>query len=265
VSTRVSFAPVAWPGVAEALGFTRTAVDGRYARAGLVLAPEGEWLALADRRPGTGELTPDLGSPGLWRVVPEGNAWVWIHELPLLGGVGADGAESAPTHDALAAFLDWALATREGRPPERWSPPERDEVLSWLAPGRLVARAGASVARGELVLGPDRLALVFGGLGRVPRALSPTRRAWLFALLTDVRRRWRLVRVGIDAATDAVVAEIDLTGVPLPWARSLVQLSLAVLVRTVEWMLVPLSFVLDAGAASLALERPFTTNQESSS
>ena len=244
MSERLSFAPSAWPREAAALD-------------GFALRSEGDWLALVDRTSGPDEsLSGGLGTPGLWRVVPDGATLARVHDLPRLRGVEEDGnPEGTPSQEALTHLFEWAVATLHGERAPDWTPPPRDEVEDWLAPARLHVRSGALLATGELVHAPGRLALVFPELASVPETLSASRRSWLDGLLLEAQRRWRLARFGTDADTRCVRAEVDLTGVPTVWARSFVQLSLEALAWAVEWVLSPLSFLVDAGATSRALER----------
>ena len=173
-----------------------------------------------------------------------------VHDLPRLRG-----AEGAPSAEQFTGLLEWASATFASERADEWTPPPRDEVESWLTPARLSVRSGSLLARGELVHELGRLALVFPELVVVPANLSPARREWLDGLLLDGQRRWRLVRFGVDADTHRVQAEVDLSGIPAEWARPFLQLSLEALVWAVEWMLSPLSFLVDPGASSQALER----------
>lgn len=241
MSARLRFAPLALPppssgGAAE----------------GFVLRSEGDWLAIVDPAPVRDDPLPCRpGGAGPWRVVPDGPGLARVCDLPLLHGV----------QEALPRLLEWAAATRDGEVPAGWTPPPREDLDGGSASARLRVRAGAHLARGELVCAPGRLALVFAELASVPADLAPARRAWLEALLLDAQRRWHLVRLGLDARA-RVRAEVDLSGVPAPWARPFVQLSLAALARAVEWVLPSVAFLVDPGAPSGALERPPTPSKQ---
>jgi hypothetical protein len=187
--------------------------------------------------------------------------WTRVVDLPLtsLSQVGPDGSAAEAPWPAL---LEWALAMRDGAPPANWRPPAREEVESWVPSERLKLRCGAHLLRGELVHAPERLALVFPELARLPADLSDARRSWVDELLACARSHWRLVRLGVEPGTGRVRAEVDLTGVPDVWARPLVQLSIEALAWAVDWTLVPLTFLADPRSQSRALERPHTHRQE---
>jgi hypothetical protein len=215
----------------------------RFAERGLELRREQDWSVIYDLE---APAEQPLGAPGLWRT---------LHRSPEDPRTRA--FELPPLEGDEAALVDWARRTRQGASPDVWTPPDPEDVSSWVDPERLRVRAGLRVARGVLLHpaeGHDRLALVFGELAQVPAELSAKREEWLLALLTSVAERWRLVRVGIDAAR-TVRAEVDLTGVPEAFARPLVQLSLEALRGAVGWALTTLNFLVDEGAESRALER----------
>ncbi len=232
----------------------------------LSTSPPQEWLTLYDRSTAAEsplEVASGFGEPGLWRVVRDPAAagpLVRVFEAPRPEGAPAADPVEAPDP---AALLAWAESTRTpgaGVPCGRWTPPERAEVETWIAPHRLRVRSVGRVVRGKLVLEPNRLALVFPDLANVPADTAPARLAWLERLLLDAQSSWRLVRFGIDGQTRALGAEVDLTGVPESSARALVQLALESLAWAVEWVLSPLSFLVDAGAQSRALaDLPSTT------
>jgi hypothetical protein len=210
----------------------------------LELHREQDWSVLYDLE------TPaeqPLGAPGLWRT---------LHFDPL--GACKRAFELPPVEGDAGTLVHWARRTRRGTSPDDWTPPEPEDVASWVDPERMRVRAGLRVARGALLHpaeGHGRLALVFGELAQVPAGLSTQRQAWLAALLTSVAERWRLVRVGLDPKASAVRAEVDLSGVPEAYARPLVQLSLEALRGAVGWVLPTLNFLVDEGAESRALER----------
>jgi len=240
MNERMSFAPAVWPRKADTSALN-----------GFELRSEGDWLALVDLTPlPDGPRPSGLGGPGLWRIVQDGAALRRVHDLPQLRG-----AEGAPSAEEFTRLLEWASATFASERAGAWTPPPREEVESWLTPARLSVRSGSLLARGELVHEPRRLALVFPDLVVAPANLSPARREWLDGLLLDAQQRWRLVRFGIDADTRRVQAEVDLSGIPAAWARPFLQLSLEALAWAVEWLLSPLSFLVDPSASSEALER----------
>ena len=200
-------------------------------------------------------LRDDLGLPGPWRWVRRGAVAVAVFDLPPPESVEVEGPPELGAGQPSASLIEWAEATAAGAAPRGWTPPERADVESWLDTARLTVRAGALVARAELVHRPDRLALTFPALASIPPDLPDARRAWLEELCNDARARWRLVRVGPSPDAAAVRAEVDLTGVPPALARPLLRVSLEALAWAAEWLLAPLSLVLDTGAPSRTLDR----------
>ena len=279
-------APLPWQTIAADLGFTAPRANGQrkrngrsrsangkfvrsqlahdeLTRDGMGLRARGDWLeavipARTDR--GTDSLH---GTPGLWRSVGENGTRACIFEIPRAIWAGASASDE--THDleeepgatgrALGALLDWAEATADGEAPSSWRAPAREEVDSWLASRRLVARTDAHVAQVEIACEPGRLAIAFPALVKPNQALGSAREAWLRALCLDTEERWRLVRVGVDDRDGGVFAEIDLTGVPAECARPLAQLSLEALTCAVEWVLPSLALVIDPSVESRVLDR----------
>ena len=260
MSGAVRFTPVLWPAVADEFGFAANA-RGEWVRNGSALRHEGGWLALAQREPLPGDPLRDLlGTPGLWRgrrgQSPRNKlGWVRVFDLPPLLPREVEDEDGANAEHPSSALLDWAEATADGSPPRGWTPPQREEVESWIEPTRRSVRAGAHVAQIDLVVDPTRFGLVISALARIPAELPPTRVAWLDELCHDAQERWRMVRFGIDEATASIRAEVDLTGAPPGLARPLVELALAALTCSAAWALPSFSVVTDLGVKSQALDR----------
>ena len=77
--------------------------------------------------------------------------------------------------------------------------------------------------------------------------------AWARALCRDAMRRWRWVRLGIDAQ-QTVIAEIDLTGLPEEQLPHMQVLARAALHRVVAWVLPSLFLLREPGRALRVLE-----------
>jgi len=203
------------------------------------------------------------GTPGLWRSAGENDARARVFEIPSAIWAGAPAADESHDFDeepgaasrALGALLDWAEATADGEVPSNWRAPAREEVDSWIASRRLVARAEAHVAQAEVACEPGRLAIAFPALVKPNQALGSARDAWLRALCRDTEERWRFVRVGVDDRDGGVFAEVDLTGVPAECARPLAQLSFEALICAVEWVFPSLALVIDPSVESRVLDR----------
>lgn len=258
MSGALRFARVLWPAAAVELGFAPDA-RGERVRNGSVLRSEGDWLALALRRPFAGDPLRDLlGAPGLWRALrerPVGDepSWTRVFDLPPLAPPEQTEVEAPPEHPC-AALVEWAEATADGSSPHGWTPPQRAEVEEWIEPARRSVRAGAHVAQVDLAVDPPRFGLVISALVRIPAELPPARADWLDELCHDAQERWRMVRFGVDEAAASVRAEVDLTGAPLDRVRPLVELALAALRCSAEWALPSFSLVTDPGVESQMLD-----------
>lgn len=209
------------------------------------------WATLRSSRPlaHADPLRDLLGRPGLWKLVRSPQGVVRVFELPPLP---TDLGEEEDEPLSPDACLAWAQATARGEVPDNWAPPPRSEVDAWLTGGALTVAAGAVVRQGELIHRPDRLALRYPVLLRLPSELSPLRRAWLEELLLDAQDRWRLVRVGL--AGDAAWAEVDLTGCPGPLMECLFRAGRDALRWVVGWLAESTAFLADPGATCRAVE-----------
>ena len=253
-----------WVRDVEALGFV--ARDGAYRLNGTCLRLDRGWLTLTVARPETkgDPLRGQLGRPGLWKTVSVGRGRhvsvqrVW--ELPPMALEGASedvdgGGQDAP-RSAFQAALSWALATADGQTPEGWRGPPLHEVEAAIPPGAMTVRKGDLIHQGTLICTPDRLAVVFPVVNRIPADLPDWRRKWLDAVLADAQTQWRLVRLGVAGANGSasVQAEVDLTGVPPALVEGMVKSSLAALQWVVLWLLRSADFIVDTRVASKAME-----------
>jgi hypothetical protein len=194
--------------------------DGHYHRDKTSFRNEGRWLQLETvTSPPPPDLVRDLGRPGLWKHIGEGQAGRRVFEFPATAVCPDDEAEwsDEPTPARLDAFLAWALASEKDGVAPGWQPPARALVESWLMPGALTVQAGPIVRQGELILTPDRWAVRFLILPVVPADLPFVRRDWLRAVLSDAQTLWRLVRLGFASEGEnlAVACEVDFTGAPV--------------------------------------------------
>jgi hypothetical protein len=261
--TRVAAQGSSWGRQAEALGFADR--DGVYRLDGVCLRMERGWPTLTTvRTEARGDpLRGRLGRPGLWKSVVVGAGrrasvqQVW--ELPpaVLRDLAEDADEEQGDGDGSAfhAALAWALATADGQAPAGWRAPPREELEAAMPPGALTVRKGSLVRQGSLLWAPNRVALVFPVLARVPPDLPGARREWLEALLADAQTQWRLVRLGVAAEEGAssVQAEVDLSGAPLPLMEGLLKNSLSALQWVVQWLIRSADFLADARVACRAL------------
>jgi hypothetical protein len=229
------------------LGFTRQRDSDAYRHNGVMFRPEPDWIALRSSEAllDVDPLQGLLGTPGPWKHITESDGSVRKHfELPrvaLDSVVGADVDGEAET--TCADWLWWALATDQGGIPAGWQPPERAEIDTWMSPASLTIQCGPIVRQGQLLYGPDKLALRFPILAGSPTGLSEARRLWLRDVLLEAQDRWRMVRIGLSET--GADAEIDLTGVPPEMAESLFKTSLDALRWVVEWLALSAAFLAD--------------------
>lgn len=213
-----------------------------YRRNGHELAIERDWLRVESSRasrepcPGAGM----LGRPGLWRPRPlDEDRYARVFELPAT--VFADGEEEEADFPSglCAACLSWAVATARGLPPADWSAPPLEQVRACIPEGALTVRAGAIVREGEIEHSGQRLAIRCPILLSIPDDLPAPRRHWLLASVLQAQRLWRLVRVGIDESTSALMGEVDLTGAPECVLESLLPVAVDSLRWVVSWAAKP--------------------------
>jgi hypothetical protein len=193
--------------------------DGNYHHGKISFRRDGGFLQVETiTDPPPPDLIRDLGRPGLWKHIGEGQAGRRVFEFPASAVCSDDEAKwSEETSSAtLDAFLAWALASEKDGVPPGWQPPQRPLVESWLNKGDLTVQAGPIVRQGELILTPERWAVRFEILPVVPADLPFVRRDWLRKVLSDAQTLWRLVRLGYasEGGNLAVFCETDFTGSP---------------------------------------------------
>jgi hypothetical protein len=211
---------------------------------GLATVCDGHWqlvTAVARHAPGQ-----ELGAPGPWRVVEADRA---LAELSPVWLAADDRAA------ARAALLAWAVATVDGELSlDAPHPPEELVAAVTAEQGLTIEAAGRLVVARVRSDGP-RLALS-AALGRVEPGLPAARAAWLQEVLADGRRRWRLVRCGVDADTGEVLTEIDLSGAPAAALEDLLRHGLAALRHVSAWLLPGVALCLDRALPSALLDHP---------
>jgi hypothetical protein len=194
-------------------------------------------------------LVGQVGRPGLWKWVAGEEGLYRVFELPLSL---CEGTEPS----AFGSLLSWALDTVEGDRPEGWQAPPREEVEAMIPTKGLTLRSGALARQGELLCGPDGLALRFPVVQHVPEGLSDCRIYWLRRLLLEAQTYWRLARAGSvgDLRGSPVHAEVNLTGAPHGMLAGMIALALAALHAIVAWTVQPAVFLVDRGTEDRALE-----------
>lgn len=238
-------APAGWLPAARDLGFTPEQNGLSFHRIGMTLTTDGGWASLGHPTFGAegDAAVRQMGAPGLWRQFAAGRAEFDFPARELLGG-----------RIDFEDLLDWALLTADGRVPRGFSAPPESEVLAAIAPEKLLARAGRTVVRGEVLCSEDRVAIAFPRVLRIPEQLPAARRAWISLLCDDAQRRWRLVRIGPASGGAALRAEVDLTGAPPEALDALARLAAASLRTVLEWVLPALQLAADPSLRSEILD-----------
>ncbi len=250
--------PPCWQEALARAGFAANG-DGQFHQGNISFRLDGQWVQLGTvTEPAPPEVIRDLGRPGLWKHVAEGQAGRRVFEFPA-SAVAAEEAvddEVETTPITPETFLVWALTSAKDGIVPGWQAPPRKLVESWLSPGELTVQAGPIVRQGELILRPDRWAVRLLILPAVPADLPFQRRDWLRAVLSDAQTLWRLVRLGFVSEGEnlAVAAEVDFSGSPASEHLFLagvhgVRHVVATLAETVE-------LLADASLASQALKLP---------
>jgi hypothetical protein len=245
------------------LGFAATSGTQIYYRGDTVFMIENDWGVLRSEWHRASEsdaaskpLLGQLGKPGLWKshLDRESGKSQSVFELPppVLAAVdprrqGDEGAQN------FRATIAWGLETARGEPIAAWELPARHLVESCLPGGSLTFQAGPIPRQGSLVHEPGRLALQCPVLPRVPADLPVHRRQWLDELLLDGHNHWKMVRIG-KTQDNAVLAEVDLSGVPEFLLESLLRTGREALRYAVEGLVRAADFLAEGSASSRALE-----------
>jgi hypothetical protein len=251
----------------EDLGFTPTDA-GDFERDGMIFTIEkNDWFTLhtpcgaAPADPLRGQ----AGRPGLWKLVAGGagrepasrrdarsRRWAWEVPLSLVRDEEGAPEEGAAFRDVLL----WGLSTSRGEIPSGWSAPSRVEVDQLIPAGALTVRVGSLVRQGSCVCLPDRLAMAFPIVWRIPPDLPARRRRCLHSLLVDAQDQWRLVRFFCVEKPEGVeaVAEVDMTGLPSALVERGVSISLAALRWVLPWLIKPADLLVNLAVRSKVLD-----------
>ncbi len=240
------------------LGFAR-AGDG-FRRDGMLFRKEGRWGCFELVSPPPSDpLREQLGAPGLWKWVRNGERARFVFEVPSEVLINADD-EDPPDQGENSPFarcLAWAETAAEAKSPVGWQPPARHLLDAWLPQKQqLTVQSGAHVCQGELIYTPTRLALRFPIVSALPADLPPARAFWLREVLRDAQDRWRMVRLGLaqEGEATAVIAEVDFTGAPGGASERLILAGLDGLRWVVTWLAESVEFLCDVTVTSQALE-----------
>jgi hypothetical protein len=216
----------------ELLGATQLTVDGMWATLTRELDLDEESLKMTA-----------LGRPGLWKSLGSGRCPRRLFEVPLyiVDLMGEEGGECR--FAGLKHLVAWALATEGGSPPEGWVAPTAEEAVRMIGPDLLTVQCADSAAQGRIVRAENRLAIVFPIPPLIASALPESRRQHLHELVRNTNDSWRMVRVDLSGpGGQSAVAEVDLTGAPLPALEALLTYGTDAIHHVIRWV---------AGAASL--------------
>tara|TARA_R110002096_G_scaffold24760_26_gene78053 strand:+ start:674 stop:1489 length:816 start_codon:yes stop_codon:yes gene_type:complete len=214
----------------EAVGFKKSGNDFKKGRTSF--SNRKGWLTLRSTFPKTAEPTEGkLGKPGLWKKTPTTPAkqHFTLPETILANNRAASPDDDDPT---LRACVDWALATRNGRPPKAPQLPSAEDVENWL--GSRTIQIGDIVRQIEVNHLESQFSLRVTIVNDIPRERTPGTE-WLAGLIEDAQEQWKLARIEFtnqDDDHDVAIAEIDLTGAPSPILESLFLTS----VDTLRWI-----------------------------
>jgi hypothetical protein len=253
--------PAEWEADLTSMGFVRNGRSQHYVLNGVGFGFHGSnWLLLKAKPPGRkiDPLVDRMGEPGLWKTVAEGSRVYHVFELHTSVIAGSEGNSLAGLGETASVFqaaLTWAMQTYNGGWPDSWQPQSREELSAWIPSGGLTVQNGAYARQGELICGPDRLALRFPIVQSLPEPFPKNRQHWLRRLLTEAQNRWRLVRLGFtcEASERSVQAEVDLTGIPSETLPGLMEIALAALRSAVQWVLAAAVFLADPRRSCRAL------------
>lgn len=232
--------------------------DG-WRRNGLGFCNAGSWLHFETAWPDKADpLSDHVGEPALWKPVRAGHQLrrvFTVQESLVRASEGAavlDETDRSP----FECIIDWALATADGVAPIGWALPERETINACLPKMRLTIVHCSYTRQVELIHAPGRLALRVSILSNLPAELPELRLRWLRVLLLETQDDNHLVRLGFarDRDQTAVVAEIDLTGVPAALLEPMISTSLDALRWVASLLVESADFIAEAGMVSRALE-----------
>jgi len=250
-----------WEGVLAASGFTRGKDNERFARKEVDFRMEGTWSVLGNRSTpeGADPLVGQMGKPGFWKFVDNGEKLQSVFELPPLefDDGGADSTwNELPASSHWGSMLNWALDTQDGRIPKGWRPPPREEIDVLVPREKLTVPCGIHPRQGELIHEGDRLAVRVLIVQHVSEDWAEDRQYWFHKLLLEAQSRWRLVRFGYSdrLPLGAVCAEVDLTGAPSDALPELLRIVLVALKAAVEWIMSSIMYLINAPDECRALQ-----------
>jgi len=240
----------------EIAGF-RLDESGCYRQNGTAVHLGRHWLRMEREHVGDRDREDEvggmLGQCGPWRPVggDGGSTRTLVADLPRSMWTSAADAGSEAAADLGGRCVEWGLATSGGGAPEGWAPPSPERAADLVPPGAGTIVVGDIVRDCVVYRDEGRLAIECPLVPFVPADLAATRQCWLERLLAEARALWRMARVGLRGG--ALVAEVDLTGVPHDALAGAVPAALHALHGLVAWTARP-ALVIASDLPSAALE-----------
>jgi hypothetical protein len=238
-------------------GFERHEDGWRYD--GFLFRSERSWLQLETAWADNADpLSAQLGKPGPWKPIRAGQhlRLLFAIQESIVRDCDRAATFGETEHSAFECAIDWALATAAGAPPNGWASPDRTLLDACLPKKQLTIVHGSYMRQVELIHAPDRLALRLQLVSSLSTELPGYRLRCLRSLLLEAQDRHHLVRLGLarDRTQTAVVAEIDLTGVPSALLEPTISTSLDALRWVASLLVESADFIAEAAMASRALE-----------
>jgi len=202
----------------------------------IVTSHKANWISLTTSAPKSmrGTRPGSFDSFGLWKA---GDAGQLLFEVPMpvCEAVAEEHTRGLPGV-CPRPIAEWVHASLRGELPPDWTPPARELVELWMAPGALTLQLGPLLRQIELILEPSRWALRVAVVPSVSAELPRSRMRCLQDLAADAQRQWRLVRVCLVKCPEgcSLMAGVDLTGAP--HSEPLFLACLDGLRHVVEWL-----------------------------
>lgn len=228
-----------------------------YQRNGHVLDIDDAWLTVTDTQPLPATAARTFRDhPGPWRLASSTAEHGRFHKVFEVPGSVIHAAQAVDAdfgnHAPMRATLQWAIDTANGHR-NGWIAPQHGEVVQQLKKTSLTVQAGGIVRETLIDHGEHHLAFRCPVLTHLPDGLPQVRRDWLDASLHHAQNQWRLVRFKVDEEQGAVIAEVDLTGVPHALIESFVPVAVDALRWSVSWLAKSAAVIVDASIESVLL------------
>ena len=195
----------------EDIGFAYSD-GGAFRRDGLRVEIESGWLRFETERSTGREPNSECGlPPGPWKRLEQR----LLADVPLV--IFAD-TSADDLGDVLMSVVNWLTATSNGATSPEWTRPTADTVETWVPASGRTIRLGNRVKSVDLCC-DQGVALRFPLFRKPPAGIKGNRGVWLHTCLLESQEIYRMVRV--QESGDSVVAEVDVTGVPVAVAEPL--------------------------------------------